>query len=259
MKQQVKIEPSWKLALAGEFEKPYFSKLADFVRNEYENEVVYPPPKFIFQAFELCPFDTVKVVILGQDPYHGPKQANGLCFSVSKKISIPPSLQNIYKEIQNDLGVMPYGHGTPFGIFDSSPTGESQKSSKGLAERVPPRSSPPSNGDLTHWAEQGILLLNATLTVRANTPGSHQHRGWEEFTDAVIQTLSDKKENLVFLLWGRYAQEKGAKIDTKKHLILTAAHPSPFSAYNGFFGCRHFNKTNEYLKKHGKPPIEWMS
>lgn len=216
------MESSWKKALAGEFEKSYFSELADFVRNEYENEIVYPPPKFIFQAFELCPFDAVKAVILGQDPYHGPKQANGLCFSVNEKISIPPSLQNIYKEIQTDLGV-----------------------------------KPPSDGNLINWAEQGILLLNATLTVRANTPGSHQHRGWEEFTDAVIQTLSDNKENIAFLLWGRYAQEKGAKIDTKKHLVLTAAHPSPFSAYNGFFGCRHFSKTNEYLKKHGKPPLEW--
>jgi uracil-DNA glycosylase len=223
MKQQVKIESSWKNVLAGEFAKPYFSTLADFVRNEYENEMVYPPPKFVFQAFELCPFDKVKVVILGQDPYHGPKQANGLCFSVNPKIPIPPSLQNIYKEIKNDLAV-----------------------------------GPPSNGDLTYWAGQGVLLLNATLTVRANTPGSHQHQGWEEFTDAVIQALSDKKERLVFLLWGKYAQEKGAKIDTKKHLVLTSAHPSPFSAYHGFFGCRHFSKTNEYLIKNKKIPIRWV-
>jgi uracil-DNA glycosylase len=222
MKQQVKIEPSWKKALSAEFNKPYFSTLADFVRNEYENEIVYPPPKFVFQAFELCPFDKVKVVILGQDPYHGPKQANGLCFSVNPKIPIPPSLQNIYKEIQNDLVV-----------------------------------GPPSSGDLTQWAEQGILLLNATLTVRANTPGSHQHQGWEEFTDAVIQTLSDKKENLVFMLWGKYAQDKGAKIDAKKHLVLTSAHPSPFSAYHGFFGCRHFSKTNKFLKERGEKEIDW--
>jgi uracil-DNA glycosylase len=223
MKQQVKIEPSWKKVLSAEFAKPYFSTLADFVRNEYENEIVYPSPKFVFQAFELCPFDKIKVVILGQDPYHGPKQANGLCFSVNPKIAIPPSLQNIYKEIQNDLEVQPLG-----------------------------------TGDLTRWAEQGILLLNATLTVRANTPGSHQHHGWEEFTDAVVQTLSDKKENLVFVLWGKYAEAKGAKIDTKKHLVLTSAHPSPFSAYHGFFGCRHFSKTNEYLASHGKKPIEWV-
>jgi len=222
MKQQVKIEASWKKALAAEFDKPYFTELADFVRNEYENEVVYPPPKFMFQAFELCPFDKVKVVILGQDPYHGPKQANGLCFSVNPKISIPPSLQNIYKEIQNDLAV-----------------------------------GQPSNGDLTRWAEQGVLLLNATLTVRANTPGSHQHRGWEEFTDAVVRALSDKKENLVFLLWGKYAQEKGAKIDKEKHLVLIAAHPSPFSAYHGFFGCRHFSRVNKYLGDHGIKEIEW--
>ncbi|MFA5831459.1 MAG: uracil-DNA glycosylase [Candidatus Paceibacterota bacterium] len=223
MKANVKIEPSWKKALSSEFDKSYFAELADFVRNEYQGETVYPPPKFVFRAFELCPFDKVKVVILGQDPYHGPKQANGLCFSVNPKISIPPSLQNIYKEIQNDLAVQP-----------------------------------PSTGDLASWAEQGILLLNATLTVRANAPGSHQHRGWEEFTDAVIKTLSDKKEHLVFLLWGKYAQEKGAHIDKEKHLVLTAAHPSPFSAYNGFFGCRHFSKTNEYLAMHGEKPIEWV-
>ncbi len=223
MKENVKIEPSWKKALSNEFEKPYFTKLADFVRNEYQGETVYPPPKFMFRAFELCPFDNVKAVILGQDPYHGPKQANGLCFSVNEKISLPPSLQNIYKEIHEDLAV-----------------------------------SPPSTGDLSGWAEQGILLLNATLTVRANTPGSHQHQGWEEFTDAVIQALSDKKENLVFILWGKYAQEKGAKIDKEKHLVLTAAHPSPFSAYHGFFGCKHFSKTNEYLKKHGKEEIRWI-
>jgi uracil-DNA glycosylase len=223
MKQQVNIEASWKKVLKTEFDKPYFAELADFVRNEYENEIVYPPPKFVFQAFELCPFDKVKVVILGQDPYHGPKQANGLCFSVNPKISIPPSLQNVYKEMENDLEVQPLG-----------------------------------TGDLTGWAEQGILLLNATLTVRANTPGSHQHQGWEEFTDAVIQALSDKKEHLVFLLWGKYAQEKGVKIDTEKHLVLTSAHPSPFSAYHGFFGCKHFSKTNEYLISHGEKPIKWV-
>ena len=222
MKAQVKIEPSWKKALAKEFEKPYFQKLTEFVRNEYENEKVYPSPKFVFNAFELCPFDDVRVVILGQDPYHGPKQAHGLCFSVPQKTPIPPSLQNIYKEIHTDIGI-------PI----------SQK------------------GNLENWAKQGILLLNATLTVRENTPGSHQHQGWEEFTDAVIKTLSDKKEHLVFILWGKYAQEKGAIIDQEKHLILKAAHPSPFSAYNGFFGCKHFSKTNRYLQKYGVNPVDW--
>ena len=223
MKPQVKIEPSWKKALKTEFDKPYFTKLADFVRNEYEGEIVYPLPKFVFRAFELCPFDDVRVVILGQDPYHGPKQANGLCFSVHEKLPVPPSLQNIYKEIHDDIGA-----------------------------------TIPKNGDLVKWAEQGILLLNATLTVRADTPGSHQKQGWEEFTNAVVQTLSDKKENLVFILWGKYAQEKGAKINKEKHLVLTAAHPSPFSAYHGFFGCKHFSKTNEYLIKHKKKPINWI-
>jgi uracil-DNA glycosylase len=223
MKPQVKIEHSWKLALKKEFEKPYWEKLTEFVRNEYENETVYPPPKFIFNAFELCPFDSVRVVILGQDPYHGPKQAHGLCFSVPEKVAVPPSLQNIYKEINEDLGL-------PI----------------------------PKTGNLESWAKQGVLLLNATLSVRANTPGSHQRKGWEEFTDAVIRELSEKKEHLVFILWGRYAQEKGAVINTEKHLILTAAHPSPFSAYNGFFGCKHFSKTNEYLETHGENKIQWV-
>ncbi len=223
MKANVRIEPSWRRVLSSEFEKLYFTTLADFVRNEYEGEIVYPPQKLIFRTFELCPFDSVKVVIIGQDPYHGPKQANGLCFSVDKKLPIPPSLKNIYKEINEDIGV-----------------------------------SIQKDGDLTHWAEQGILLLNATLTVRANEPGSHQKQGWENFTDSVIQTLSNKKENLVFILWGKYAQDKGIKINKKKHLILRAAHPSPFSAHNGFFGCHHFSKTNKYLIKHGKKPIEWV-
>lgn len=223
MKPHVKIEPSWKRALSKEFEKPYFETLTEFVRNEYQCETVYPPPKFIFNAFELCPFDSVRVVILGQDPYHGPKQAHGLCFSVPEKLALPPSLQNIYKEIHDDLGL-------PI----------------------------PDTGNLEDWAKQGVLLLNATLTVRANTPGSHQKRGWEEFTDAVIRALSEQKEHLVFILWGRYAQDKGAVIDAEKHLVLKAAHPSPFSAYNGFFGCRHFSKTNEYLAAHGENEIQWI-
>jgi uracil-DNA glycosylase len=226
--QTIKIEASWKEALRDEFEKPYFTELTKFVRDEYKSATVYPPPKFIFNAFELCPFDKVRVVILGQDPYHGAGQAHGLCFSVPEDVAVPPSLQNIYKEIQSDLGVSP-------------------------------PSKIPSTGNLERWAEQGVLLLNATLTVRASSPGSHQHKGWEEFTDAVIRALSEQKEHLVFILWGRYAQDKGAHIDTTKHLVLKAAHPSPFSAYNGFFGCKHFSKTNEYLKIHGEKPIEWAA
>ncbi len=218
----IKIEPSWKEALKEEFAKPYFAELAEFVRKEYKSAKVYPPPKFVFRAFELCPFNKVRVVILGQDPYHGQGQADGLCFSVPEGVAMPPSLQNIYKEIQDDLGL-----------------------------------EIPASGNLERWAKQGVFLLNATLTVRAKNPGSHQHRGWEQFTDAVIKTLSDKKENLVFLLWGKYAQEKGVVIDRKKHLVLTAAHPSPYSASAGFFGCHHFSKTNNYLKKHSQEPIKW--
>jgi len=219
----VKIERLWKEALREEFEKPYFSELVKFVRDEYLSATVYPPPKFAFHAFELTPFDRVRAVILGQDPYHGAGQAHGLCFSVPEGVALPPSLQNIYKEIRDDLGV-----------------------------------EIPHTGSLEHWAKQGVLLLNATLTVRARTPGSHQHKGWEEFTDTVIRTLSDQKENLVFLLWGKYAQDKGAVIDRAKHLVLSAAHPSPYSAQSGFFGCRHFSKTNAYLIEHGKEPIAWM-
>ncbi len=218
----IKIEPSWKKALEEEFSKPYFIELAEFVRKEYKSTKIYPPPKFVFRAFELCPFDDVRVVILGQDPYHGEGQANGLCFSVLDGVRMPPSLQNIYKEIQDDLGI-----------------------------------EMPVSGNLEHWAKQGVFLLNATLTVRAKNPGSHQNRGWEQFTDAVIKALSDKKEHLVFILWGKYAQEKGAVINRTKHLVLTAAHPSPYSALNGFFGCRHFSKANGYLKQHGKDPILW--
>ncbi len=218
----VKIEKSWKKALADEFLKPYFKELAEFVRGEYLQGKIFPPPKYVFRAFELCPYDKVCVVILGQDPYHGAGQAHGLCFSVPEKTSVPPSLQNIYKEIHDDVGV-----------------------------------AIPKTGNLERWAEQGVLLLNATLTVRAGSPGSHQHKGWETFTDAVIKKLSDDKENLVFLLWGKYAQDKGIVIDEKKHLVLKAAHPSPYSAASGFFGCRHFSKTNDYLKSIGEKPIDW--
>lgn len=218
----IRIEPSWKQALASEFEKPYFEKLTQFVRSEYVAATIYPGPKDMFRAFDLCPFDQVKAVIIGQDPYHGPKQANGLCFAVHEGIAIPPSLQNIFKEIKSDLGIDP----------------------------IP-------NGDLSRWAKQGVLLLNATLTVRAQSPGSHQKKGWEEFTDAAIRALSDQRENLVFILWGNYAKQKGAIIDRNKHLVLEAAHPSPFSAYSGFFGSKPFSKTNAYLRQHGQTEIDW--
>jgi uracil-DNA glycosylase len=226
--KDVKIEDSWKEILKEEFEKPYFEQLSKFVKDEYLKNKVYPHPKNIFRAFYLCPFNDVKVVILGQDPYHGAGQANGLCFAVSENISIPPSLQNIYKEIESDL-----------------------------CEKFSIKNFSPNNGDLSRWAEQGVLLLNATLTVRANIAGSHQGKGWEEFTDAVIRKLSDEKERLVFILWGNYAKKKGEVIDREKHLVLESAHLSPFSAYNGFFGCKHFSKTNEYLKKWGKEPVDW--
>ncbi|WP_405370844.1 uracil-DNA glycosylase [Phocaeicola sp.] len=218
----VQIEATWKEVLAPEFEKDYFIKLTDFVRHEYQTTVVYPPGKLIFNAFNLCPYPKVKVVIIGQDPYHGPGQAHGLCFSVNDDIAFPPSLQNIFKEIQDDLG-------TPI----------------------------PTSGNLTRWAEQGVLLLNATLTVRARQAGSHQRKGWEEFTDAAIRALAENREHLVFILWGSYAQKKGAFIDRNKHLVLTSVHPSPLSAYNGFFGNKHFSRTNEYLVQHGEQPIQW--
>lgn len=218
----VQIEESWKKHLAMEFEKPYFAQLIEFVRHEYQTTVCYPPGKLIFNAFNLCPFDKVKVVIIGQDPYHGPGQAHGLCFSVNDGVPFPPSLQNIFKEIQNDTG---------------APV--------------------PSTGNLTRWAEQGVLLLNATLTVRAHQAGSHQRRGWEEFTDAAIKVLSDQREHLVFILWGAYAQKKGAVIDRSKHLVLSSAHPSPLSAYHGFFGNRHFSLANAYLEQNGQTPINW--
>lgn len=218
----VRIEESWKRELSAEFEKPYFAELTEFVRNEYSTTTIYPPAKLIFNAFDHCPFDKVKAVIIGQDPYHGPGQANGLCFSVNKEIKMPPSLVNIFKEISSDTG-------KPM----------------------------PTDGDLTRWSRQGVLLLNATLTVRAGNAGSHQRRGWETFTDAAIRILAEKRENLVFILWGSYAQQKGAFIDRNRHLVLTSPHPSPLSAYAGFFGNHHFTLTNDYLSKHGKEPIDW--
>lgn len=218
----VQIEEGWKRALAPEFEKPYFEQLTGFVRQEYRTTAVYPPGRLIFNAFNLCPFDKVKVVIIGQDPYHGPGQAHGLCFSVNDGVPFPPSLQNIFKEIHDDLG-------TPI----------------------------PASGNLTRWAQQGVLLLNATLTVRAHQAGSHQGRGWETFTDAAIRTLAESREHLVFILWGAYAQKKGAFIDREKHLVLTSVHPSPLSAYHGFFGNKHFSRANAYLAKHGETPIHW--
>jgi len=222
MVTEVKIAPSWKEGLKSEFKKPYFIELIDFVRTEYRTQTVFPPGKEIFRAFDCADFDKVKVVIIGQDPYHGPGQANGLCFSVRDGVPMPPSLKNIFKEIQSDLG-------KPF----------------------------PKSGDLERWANQGVLLLNATLTVRASSPGSHQKKGWEEFTDAVIKEISDKKSNVVFLLWGAYAQKKGEIIDRSRHLVLMSAHPSPFSADRGFFGNKHFSKTNEYLKSKGLKEIDW--
>lgn len=218
----VQIEPSWKQHLAPEFEKPYFVKLTNFVRQEYRTTTCYPPGKLIFNAFNLCPYDKAKVVIIGQDPYHGPGQAHGLCFSVNDGVPFPPSLQNIFKEIQTDLG-------TPV----------------------------PQSGNLTRWAEQGVLLLNVTLTVRAHQAGSHQRQGWEEFTDAAIKALAERREHLVFILWGSYAQKKGAFIDRSRHLVLASAHPSPLSAFHGFFGNRHFSLANAYLEQHGETPINW--
>ena len=218
----VQIEESWKKQLQTEFEKDYFIKLTDFVRNEYASTQIYPPGKLIFNAFNLCPFDKAKVVIIGQDPYHGPGQAHGLCFSVNDGVAFPPSLKNIFKEIQDDLGI-----------------------------------PVPDSGNLTRWANQGVLLLNATLTVRAHQAGSHQKKGWEEFTDAAIRALAEQREHLVFILWGAYAQKKGAFIDRNKHLVLASAHPSPLSAYNGFFGNKHFSRANEYLMAHGETPVSW--
>ena len=220
----VKINDSWKQVLKEEFAKPYFSQVANFLKTEKAaGKTIYPSGSNIFNAFNKTPFDKVKVVILGQDPYHGFGQAHGLSFSVLPGVKIPPSLQNIFKEIKADIGV----------------------------------ENPPNFGDLTHWAEQGILLLNAALTVRDGEPMSHAKIGWAQFTDAVIKTISDKKENVIFLLWGKFAQDKQVLINTDSHYILKAAHPSPLSAHNGFFGCKHFSKTNEILVKHGENPIDW--
>lgn len=217
----VRMEESWKKHLASEFEMPYFKELTAFVKNEYTTKKIFPPPKDIFRAFDLTPFEKVKVVILGQDPYHGPNQANGLCFAVHEGVRTPPSLQNIFKELEADLG-----H-----AVDHNP-------------------------DLSRWAHQGVLLLNATLTVQAGKAGSHQHKGWEKFTDAAIQALSDEREGVVFILWGNYAREKGAQIDRIKHCVIKSAHPSPFSATK-FFGSKPFSKANEYLKSHGEKWIDW--
>ena len=218
----VRIEESWRERLQPEFDAPYFEQLTDFVRHEYATTRVYPPGREMFAAFEACPFERVKVVILGQDPYHEPGQAHGLCFSVNDGVPFPPSLQNIFKEIHDDIG-------TPI----------------------------PMSGNLTRWANQGVLLLNATLTVRAHQAGSHQNRGRERFTDAVIHRLAEEREHLVFILWGAYAQRKGEFIDRAKHLVLQSPHPSPLSAHRGFFGNHHFSRTNEYLMAHGMEPILW--
>lgn len=219
---QVKIAPSWGEKLQSEFDAPYFSQLTQFVRKEYTTGPCYPPGNQIFNAFNLCPFNKVKVVILGQDPYHEEGQAEGLCFSVADGVQWPPSLQNIFKEIEGDL-----------------------------------HRPAPATGSLRRWAEQGVLLLNSTLTVRAHQAASHAGQGWETFTDAVVRLLSDERENLVFLLWGSYAQHKGAIVDRQRHLVLTSAHPSPLSAYRGFFGNHHFSLCNDYLIQHNITPINW--
>jgi len=219
---QVQIAESWKNKLQPEFEKDYFKQLVAFVKNEYTSYKVFPKGRQIFSAFDFCSFDDLKVVIIGQDPYHGDGQANGLCFSVNDGVKMPPSLKNIFKEIKDDLG-----------------------------------KDFPRSGNLERWAKQGVLLLNATLTVRSQSPGSHQNKGWEEFTDAVIKTISKEKEDVVFLLWGAYAQRKGEIIDANRHKILSSAHPSPFAANRGFFGNKHFSQANSYLTQKGLKPIDW--
>jgi uracil-DNA glycosylase len=218
----VKIDASWKRVLQDEFEKPYFAQLTSFVRDEYKTKKIFPPGNMIFSAFDHCPFDKVKVVIIGQDPYHNDGQAHGLCFSVNSGVDFPPSLINIFKEIERDLG-------KPM----------------------------PTSGNLERWADQGVLLLNATLTVQAHSAGSHQGRGWETFTDAVIRKVAQEKEHVVFMLWGNYAQQKGAVVDGQKHLVLKSVHPSPLSAYRGFIGCGHFSTANNYLISNGLNPINW--
>ncbi len=218
---RINLETSWKEALEGEFIKPYWNNLTEFVRQEYLSKTIFPPPKKIFRAFDMCPIEKVKVVIVGQDPYHGAGQANGLSFAVGDEIPLPPSLKNIYKEIRNDLGIVPL-----------------------------------NSGDLSRWAEQGVLLLNSVLTVCANVPASHSKHGWEQFTDAAIAALNEKREHVVYFLWGKYAQNKGAVIDRAKNLVLSSGHPSPFSA-TLFFGHHHFSKCNTYLKDNGFAPIDW--
>ena len=218
----VRIEESWKRELATEFEKPYFAELTEFVRNEYSTSTVYPPARLIFNAFDHCPFDEAKVVIIGQDPYHGPGQANGLCFSVNDGVAFPPSLKNIFTEVSSDTGA-------PI----------------------------PASGNLDRWAEQGVLLLNAVLTVRAHEAASHAGRGWEQFTDAVVRAIAERKQGVVYMLWGSYAQRKGAIADPTRNLILKAVHPSPLSVYRGFFGSRHFSQANAYLQSQGLAPIVW--
>lgn len=220
---EVKMEPVWKSKLQEEFEKDYFLRLAEFVKEEYRTKTVYPPGGLIFNAFNLCPFDNVRVVIIGQDPYHGPGQAHGLCFSVREGVDFPPSLKNIFKEIESDLGIQR-----------------------------------PAKGNLERWASQGVLLMNATLTVVAHQAGSHQKKGWEQFTDSAISQLNSEKQNIVFFLWGAYAQKKGESIDRSKHLVLESVHPSPLSASRGFFGNKHFSRCNEYLIEHGVKPIDWQ-
>ncbi len=223
MTGNIKLHPSWLEVIKDEFSKPYFKELKDFLINEKQSgQIIFPPGSQIFAALDKTPFDKVRVIILGQDPYHGVGQAHGLCFSVNKGIPVPPSLKNIYKELQTDLDIQPSAY-----------------------------------GDLSSWADSGVLLLNAVLTVRANQPASHQNKGWEIFTDTIISILSLKKSKLVFILWGSFARSKRNLIDAQKHLILEAAHPSPFSAHNGFFGCKHFSKTNSYLKENGLPEINW--
>lgn len=218
----VRIEESWKERLAEEFKKEYFIKLSDFVRTEYQTKTIYPPGGLIFNAFNLCPFENIKAVIIGQDPYHGPGQAHGLCFSVRNGVAFPPSLINIFKEIQSDLGY-----------------------------------SLPGSGNLERWARQGVLLLNATLTVREHLAGSHQKKGWEEFTDSVISHVNNGREHVVFFLWGAYAQKKGEAIDRSKHMVLESVHPSPLSASRGFFGNKHFSRCNDYLVSKGIDPVDW--
>lgn len=219
---EVKIESGWKKVLSKEFESEYFIKLSEFVRDEYRTKKIYPPGKLIFNAFDQCPFNALKVVVLGQDPYHGPGQAHGLCFSVNAGVDFPPSLRNIFKELKNDVG-----------------------------------KEIPKSGDLSDWAKQGVLLLNSTLTVQAGNAGSHQKKGWEQFTDSVIEKISSQKQNVVFVLWGNYAISKRNLIDSNKHLLLTSVHPSPLSASRGFFGNNHFSRTNEYLKSKGIEPVNW--